>query len=425
MTDRGRARRRGTIEDRGDGRWFIRVSLGTGASRQRVCKAIQGTRREAEQELTRLLGEKDQGRTLAASRRTLGQFLEEFEERWARHLSARTKEHSKEILTLYVGDALRGARLSALTAGAFQDLYNSLTEAGKAPATVSLIHRILRARLNKAVELGYVAQNPTTHASPPTVRRTDRRVLTPAEAKLLLDETEEDRFGPLWAVLLLTGMRPGEALGLRWADLDGPQLRVRHSLVRLESGEWRLEETKTRKERIVGLDTVGVRLLQRHKARQAEVKLLLGPDYAADGFIFATDFGKPLDWHTVVNRHFRPMRARLALRIAGKPSARPGMKGVARSARRKRTEEYRAAAQKALQATGLDRLRPYDLRHSAASLLAADGANAREVADLLGHSTTRLTLETYTHLSQGSSARIAKRLEGIIQGPEPIAKTGA
>jgi integrase len=300
-----------------------------------------------------------------------------------------------------------------------------LVTSGKAPATVSLLHRVLNARLNKAVELGYLARNPLSLVKPPKVSRRDYRVLSPAEARMFLEEVEGTRFGALWTLLLLTGLRPGEALALRWDDLEGNRLRVRRALVRLANGSWTFEETKTKRGRGVTLPVTAARLLQRHKARQAEVRLLLGPEYASHGLMFSTERGEPLDWHTVVHRYYRPLLRRLALRVAGESPTAPSRDGLSLPAFREAMEEYEKLVSVALAETGLGRLRPYDLRHSAASLLLASGEHPKVVSEMLGHARIGLTLDTYSHLIPGLEGRAAERLESVIQGTPSVNRAGA
>ena len=233
---------------------------------------------------------------------------------------------------IYLPAHLWGVQLRELIPRLFQDVYNDLAGAGKAPATVSLFHRTLRTRLTKAVQLGYLGQNPVARerVSPPRAARRDYRILSPTEAKTLLAEADGGRHGALWTLLLLTGLRPGEALGAKWEDLDGNQLRVQRALVRLQGGAWRLEETKTRRGRTVSLPQSALRALTRHRARQAECRLQLGTEYADRGFIFASELGAPLDWRTVAHRSFRPLMARVALRLVGADRHRPKEKDTSR-----------------------------------------------------------------------------------------------
>lgn len=133
----------------------------------------------------------------------------------------------------------------------------------------------------------------------------------------------------LWFLLAATGMRPGEALGLKWSDLDGSHLRVRRALVRDTTG-WRLDEPKTDKgKRVVLLPPVLVRELERHRRRQLEERLKAGEGYSDLRLMFANRAGDPLDYRVVVRRHFKPL----------------------------------------LEKAELPEIRPYDLRHTHATLL--------------------------------------------------------
>lgn len=226
-------------------------------------------------------------------------------------------------------------------------------------------------------------------------------------------------------ILLQTGLRPGEALGLQWGDLEGNALRIRRALVRVGKDGWTLQPTKTRKPRSVPLATIALRLLQQHKARQAQGKLLLGAEYAPHGFIFASTFGEPLQWGTVTARHFRPLIARLALRVLGEPEAPAVHAGMTRLDRREAMAAFRLRAKHAVTLAGLEGLRPYDLRHSAASLLLAAGEHPKVVSELLGHSRIGLTLDTYSHVLPGLVERATSRLEDLITGAERSAQRGA
>jgi integrase len=192
---------------------------------------------------------------------------------------------------------------------------------------------------------------------------------------------------------VLTELRPGEALGLRWEDLEGERLTVRRALVRLKKGAWKLRQPKTGNGRTVTLPAPALKALTRHRARQSKARLLLGSEYAGNGLVFASTFGGPLWWANIVRRHFAPAIARTAVRLAG----------VEDSA-------------KALTDTGLEQMRPYDLRHSAATLLLAAGEHPRVVAELLGHSKITLTLDTYSHVTPALLDSAARRMERIVDG---------
>ncbi|HMU61594.1 MAG TPA: site-specific integrase [Gemmatimonadales bacterium] len=398
------SRRRGTIEARGAERWLVRVTVGSDpltGHPVRVTQTVHGSRKEAERALTGLLRKSDEGAPLPRSRLTLGAWLDEYEATWAGALGAQTRENARQALGTYLTPALRDTPLRSLAPETLQALYNDLTARGRAPATVGFLHRVLSSRLNKALELGHLARNPAKLTTPPAIPRREHRVLSPAEASVFLEECDKDDYGALWILLLLTGLRPEEALGLRRPDLVDGKLTVRRALVRLAKGAWQLDETKTRKPRTVTLPASALRALQRHLSRQAERQIAAGAEYASHDLIFASTLGEPLWWANLVTRHFRPLRKRVACRLADVKDGK-----------------------RALELTGLARMRPYDLRHSAATLLLAAGEHPKVVAELLGHSKITLTLDTYSHVVPGMLDAAARRMEQIVSKSLTLTRGG-
>jgi len=414
-----RGKRRGTIEARGPDRWLVRVSLGRDPVTDRWIRAsrsVEGPRKAAEAVLTEMLGKQDGGIALPRGRMTLGEWLAEFDATWAASLAPRTRQLASQSLRLYLPEPIRRLPLARLTPRVFQDLYNALSEAGRAPNTVGYLHRVLSTRLNQAVALGHLATNPLAVVSPPKRDHREYRTLTPTEARTFLEEAEAAPLGALWTVLLMTGIRPEEALGLRWEDWQGAELRIRRALVRLSKGRWELASTKTRKERSIVLPAAAAKALTRHRARQAESRLLLGSEYAGHGLIFATAFGAPLRWENVVTRSFRPLLERVAFRMLGEAPPAIIRKGVKRGDLGAIYKAAAAAGAEAVKRAKLDSLRPYDLRHSAATLLLAAGEHPKVVQEILGHASITLTLQTYSHVVPGMQERAAERLEATIMG---------
>ena len=125
----------------------------------------------------------------------------------------------------------------------------------------------------------------------PKPARTEIRVLSPEEVRRFLDAAESDRWHALWVLLVTTGLRPGEALGLKWGDWDGNKLRVRRALVRISGQGWSLEETKTRRSRVVALPEMTILALEEHRTRQKRERLQVGSSYVDRELIFARSTG--------------------------------------------------------------------------------------------------------------------------------------
>ena len=183
--------------------------------------------------------------------------------------------------------------------------------------------------------------------------------LTPAEARKFLNAVAGDRLVGLYRVAIALGLRQGEALALRWTDvdLDARQVHVRYALQRIK-GKATLVEPKTlRSRRTITLPTVIVDALRAQWTRQLEEHLLAGQRWQETGHVFTTTIGTPLH---------------------GPDTTR--------------------AFQAALARAGVRKVRFHDMRHTAASLLLAQGVPARVVMEILGHSTITLTMDTYSHV---------------------------
>jgi len=237
-----------------------------------------------------------------------------------------------------------------------------LERKGLSPQTIRYAHAVLSAALGQAVRWRMIQANPCRDVEMPKRRQREMTALTPAECGKLREALVSDRLEALFLLLLGTGLRPGEAFALRWdaLNLDAGWLRVERTLGRKGKGQpWSFDEPKTPKSRrTVTLPPSVTRALLAHRAAQAEERLKAGSEYADLGLVFATPFGQPLDERNVVNRHFKPALAR-----AGLPGA----------------------------------IRLYDCRHTAATLMLAGGAAIRAVADRLGHSSAKMTLDVYAH----------------------------
>lgn len=381
-SSRRRAPGRGSVIDVSTGKngtkWLVRVSLGPDDARgrrPRLNKIIKGTKRDAERFLTEHLRRKDEGQPVALSRQPLEGWLHEWLTIWCNNVSDRTKQDYTNLVRRYITEnplaqVLRTRRLIDLSPSDIQALINGLQARGLSPRTIQMVHGVLRTALNQAVQLDKIARNPTSYVKTPKLVRREMKALTPEEASRFLDAAASDPHYTLFAVLLMGGLRPGEALALKWSDLEGSTLRVQRALTNV--GNQLIEApTKTGRGRAIPLPRFVVKELRQHKAKQAAVQLRQGRMYRDQGYIFTTSRGTPLSLRNLTSRHFKPI----------------------------------------LKRAGIRNLRLYDLRHSCATLLFADGVPAKVVQERLGHSSIALTLDTYTHLVPGMQEAASEKLD--------------
>lgn len=351
--------------------WECKRREGKRTKRTRI---FYGTVKEARRFRAKQIAEAQKGAPPPNRRRTLGWWLDEHDEKWCNGVSERTRLGYRQAVKTYMSEDVRRKPLESLEPSDLQALFNRMSERGLSPTTVRGLRAVLRRALNRAMKLGYVHRNVATLVDLPKKERKEVRVLTADDGRRFLAEAKNDRLKALWYVLLTVGLRPSEAFGLMWDDLDGAKLRVRRSLARLSGKPWRLKETKTGKARVVVLPEMTVQALDEHRTRQKRERLKAGDGWEDNGLIFTTPIGTPLDLNNVRKKDFYPL----------------------------------------LEAAGLPRIRLYDLRHSAATLRLLNGDHPKVVQDMLGHASITLTMDTYSHVLPEMQEESAARLDALL-----------
>jgi integrase len=374
----------GQIIRRGERRFLVRWFIGRDGTGKRCygSKTVHGTKKDAQAALREVMGNRDRGVVVESRRVSLGTYLDEWLEKAARgRLRPRTLDDYKEKLNRYVRPRLGALRLDRVTPLEIQGLVTELEGQGLSPATIRYAHAILSGALRQAVRWRLLAVNPASAVDLPRLKAREMQALGPDEAGRLRKALAGTRFEALFLVLLGTGLRPGEAFALRWEDVDLEAARVtvqRTLPKRRQRDPVTFEEPKTaRSRRQVPLPPTLVAALRRHRARQAEERLAVGDAYAELGLVFATELGEPVNPRNVIRRHFKP-----AVKRAKLPKT----------------------------------LRLYDLRHSFASLAMAAGAHVKTVSDRLGHASTRMTLDVYSHTLEPVEKDATDRIERTIFG---------
>jgi integrase len=383
-----RGRGEGGIRQRPDGRWEATLDLGW-KSGKRVRRYFYGrTRSEAAEKLRKAQAKNDRGLPVGDNRTTVATQLE----RWLT-LQRRSGKAANTIaqyewaIRNHLVPALGHKRLVDLTADDVDDLLAERAAAGAARNSLMRLRSVLSQALDHAVRRDLVARNVATFTETPAGPARPGRSLTVEEARALLDEIAGDRLEAAYICLLMLGLRPGEVLGLHWpdVDLDVGQVRIRQAL-KLEDGALVVGPLKTpRSRRTLSGPAPVVEALRTHRRRQLEERMAAGPAWQESELVFTTQIGTPLH-----PRNFRRRFGQITERA------------------------------------GLGPWRPNELRHSAVSLLSAAGVRLEDVADVVGHVTTRMTSQVYRHqvtptISAGKEAmeRLFGRSGGQFGGQPP------
>lgn len=236
-----------------------------------------------------------------------------------------------------------------------------------ADATIRQIYTVLRGGLDGAVRDGLLAKNPAAAVKRPGVARKEARHVEAIDVTKLLLCAEGLRYRNVLVLIAGTGMRRGEAIALRWSDvdLDTGRASIRTTLGRVD-GHLLITEPKThRSRRMVPLSAPLVAMLRAHRVEQDAERQAAREHWSEHGLVFATESGKPVDPRNVLRT-------------------------------------VKIAAQKA----GIADVGVHTLGHSAAVAWLEGKVHTRAVADLLGHSSISVTGDICGHTSD-STARSA------------------
>lgn len=348
----------GSIQQRADGRW-----CGIASSPAGKREFVYGrTRAEASDRLRELQATHQQGLPTPNQRLSTADFLRDW--LMKTRVRPRTQQRYESVVRVHLIPAIGRVPLAKVEPGHLEALYAARLASGLSPRSVHHIHMVLHRAFRMATRWGLLSRNVVELVDPPRVERGEIHVLNPEQARLFLSAAEGHDHEALFVLAISTGMRQGEILGLRWRDidLDRRTLSVTQTLERA-GREPVFGEPKTRssRRRIDLTDRVVV-ALRAHRARQAKDMLEAEPGVWHDlDLIFTNRCGRPVDPH----------------RLGG-----PCLGSL-------------------LESAGLPRLRFHDLRHTAATLLLSKGVHPKVVADLLGHASISITLDTYSHVLVG------------------------
>ncbi len=380
----------GSVYRSPDGRWRGVVDLGWVDGRSTGKYVTGSTQAEALAKMRRVQREAESG-VVADDQLTVGDFLD----RWVSKtlpgsVAGGTLDDYAQIVRLHLVPALGRTRLARLSVADVDALWTAKREAGYKANTIRIMRAVLRRAVGQAEREGLVARNVAALSQPPRLSNPEGRALTVGQAGALLDAARGDRLEAAYLLMLSYGLRRGEVLGLAWSDFDRERrtLGVRQAVTlrksaRLASGGYaggaqgrmELSELKTRRSRRVLFLTEGlVEALDKHARRQVEQRHAAGSAWVDHGLVFASSVGTPID-----------------------------------------PDNFAKAFVSLAKQAGLGRWHPHEARHSAASVMLAQGVPLEVVSEVLGHSSIYITKDVYGHLSEGMKRDAAERMAAALR----------
>jgi integrase len=264
-------------------------------------------------------------------------------------------------------------RLAVLTPQHVQRMQHVLADKGLGPKSIDLVRATLSGALTQATRWGLIVRNPVALVERPPDEAEEPKPLTPEQAAAFLVAARGHVLEPLFTVMMATGLRIGEALGLGWQDIDleKRRLHVRQQLTIIPGEPWALTAPKSKSgRRIIPLIPPALAALRTQRSRVLEMRLRVGEVWTDHNLVFCREDGSPLIGRTVEYQFKR------LLEKAKLPAA----------------------------------FTPHTLRHSTATYLMAMGVPHRAI---MGHSELAMTVR-YEHVLESVLEDAAERLARIF-----------
>lgn len=363
----------GSVYRRDDGRWVGSFIVEETGKRRYMYGATQ---QEAYEKLQKAFQDQKQGTLASGPKEKVGDYLTRWLDIHKVTLRIGTYKRYQDILDKDLIPALGHLTLQKLSAQHIQALYAQKIKAGLSPRTLKTIHAVLRRALNQAVRWRLIPRNVCADVSIPRISKRKMQSLSMEQAKKLLEVSKGSELKVFITLALMTGMRRGELLALRWSNVDFTMgsLSIDRSVGYITGYGFVEDDPKTLSgNRAIPLPRLVMDLLQQHHIDQLEVRSKAGANWQDNNLVFSTRRGKYFSI-TLLYRQFNNV----------------------------------------LKEAELPHMRLHDLRHSAATILLALGVHPKIVQERLGHSQISMTMDTYSHVLPSMQQEATGRLDTLF-----------
>jgi len=368
-----RGNNQGSIYRRSNGTWRGQVTL----QGKRLTFTAK-TKQEVQAWIHRTLDEIGNGLNLEATKTTLATFMKEWLVSIEPALRYNTIQQYEQVTHQYILPVLGEYHVRDIKPEHIQRLYNNLVDKGYGLRTVQIVHSVIHRAFVHGVRLGLLSRNPDDATTPPKPSTNEMRFLDENQIQqfMIVAKAQNDRFFTLYYLAISTGMRQGELLGLKWADLDWEkgELTVCRQLTKKKGGGFEKTSPKTKAGiRQISLGSNALDILREHRKAQQLERQAAGVHWQDQGLVFTSSIGTPID----------------------RSNMRLFFKALLKDA-------------------GLPDIRFHDLRHTAASLMLNNGIPLMIVSRRLGHAQPSITLDVYGHLIPGKQQEAACLMDDLL-----------
>jgi integrase len=376
------------VDDRTKPRYLVRIASidpATGKRRNTTIGTYR-TKREAEHAERVALIKHETGTLVDPKKTTVAELLDTWLGGKAGAVSVNSLKDYEITIRRHVAPALGATKVQRLTPAQLQAQMTAWRDAGLQPRTIARCHSVLNQALAQAIEWGIVTRNICSVVKRPSIGKRPATVWSRDEWSAFLELAKADTLAPLWYFLAVEGMRRGEALGLRWSDVNWERgtVHIAQSVVpdRNDRGRAVIQSrAKTAAgSRSVRLTAETLAVLREHRDRQAFQRQGAEDRWQDYGLIVCTSTGTPINPNNVTRSYDRLVML-----------------------------------------SGVPRIRVHDMRHTAATMLLRAGVPAKIVSERLGHATIAIILDTYSHVLPDMQDVAAEAMSTLLNAKDRTA----
>lgn len=360
----------GSVRQREDGTWEARCTIN---GKRRSFYADRQS--DALKAMRQALASADNGTFIEPTKMALQEWVDVWLNEYVKPFTKQSTYYSyKNILYLYIIPSLGKRKIASINTTQIQVIYNDMLRKGLANKTVRNLHGVLHKVFQQAVELNYLAVNPTTKCKQP---KPDTKKIAPLEEtdiEAFLSALDGHRYQAILTVTLFTGMRVGEVCGLPWDAIDFKRgtITIKQQLQRhAGTGEYIIDTPKHDKQRVIPAPLFVLDILKDVKAKQLQDHLeCIGNWKNENNLVFTNEDGSYINPKTL-RKNYKKVVEQI-----GRPDARL-----------------------------------HDLRHTYAVTALQEGDDYKTLQQNLGHATASFTLDIYGHVSERMKQESAKRMD--------------
>ena len=363
------------IVKQGKNSWYYQVSLGKkpDGSRNQVKKRGFKTEKEAQQALRKAITEFEDGLYISPHKMLFKLLAVDYLNYKKRYVTPVTIECYHHLFRSIILQYFENIRIDKIDSRLLYQFYGEMHDEKRSGGTMVKVHDLIKGAFDFAVKNEYVAKNPMDKVDRPKKGKRDITVWDAKQIEIFLTAARTSPYYIVYYVALITGMRQGEILGLRWKDIDFDSNTIYITQTRKSDGKLQYGAKNNSSMRSLTIIPSQMDQLRFHYENQRNNINMMPEIYEDNDLVTASEIG------TAIN-----------------PS------------------NLRRDFKKIISKTELPVIRFHDLRHTHATLLLTLKINSKTVALRLGHSNVKTTLDTYTHPSPDVQKEVSSEVAKVI-----------